>query len=104
MQFLSRRLGLLALIALSPSFALGALFYIAPNSSLATTLYRPLLVVCGPAVPCAVILGLMGIASEDKKRAALALGLLLPAIAFTLTGASRAHVEAEVRRYPPVKK
>lgn len=104
MEFLSRRLGLLALFALTPPFALGALFYLAPKSALMDVLFRPLLVACGPAVPCAVVLGLMGIASEDRKRAALALGLLLPAIAFTLSAASQAHVQAEIRRFPPEKK
>lgn len=102
MQHFYRRLGLAALIALTPPFVLGALIFLAPHSAVTTALFRPLLVVCGPALPGVVILGLMGLATEDRKRAALALGLMIPAIACTMSAASRAHVEAEVRRYPPI--
>lgn len=97
MEFVSRRLGLAALLALVPPFLLGALIFTAPKAPLTVALFPALLVASGPALPLAVVLGLMGIASEDRKRAALALGLLIPAIACIMSAASRAHVEGENR-------
>lgn len=96
-----RRFGACALLALVPAFLLGALLAVAPRAPLTLVLFRPLLVSCGPLLPLSVVLSLMGLGSPDRKRAALALLLLLPAIACTMTGASRAHHEAAARHAAP---
>lgn len=91
------RIGAVALLALVPAFALGALLFLAPQAPITLWLFKPLLVSCGPLLPLSIVMALMGLGSPDRKRAALALLLFLPAIACTMAGASRAHHEAEAR-------
>ena len=100
MRSFETRVGALALLALLPAFTLGALVTFAPAWSLTATLYPPLLVACGPCLPVAVMLALIGLGTPDRKRAALALALFLPAIGCTMYGAHRAHMEGEARGHP----
>lgn len=88
-------IGAIALACQVPPFLLGALFTFAPGHPVTEALFRPLLVASGPLLPLSVVLALMALGTPDRKRAALALALVFPAISCIMAGASRAHSDAE---------